>query len=328
MLTIASWNVAGASLLKTDPSKRKEKQQKYNKQLQRFIEQSNPDIIVLQEVSQYCIGEQCQTNFNIPKDYHFAMHAAIDTKTHCYPPKWNKIKQSGDWPSNTYLSHGLGILWKKKLKHSSIWNIDKKDAITSPELSFEVVRLENGLFTGSRNTEPRLAMVAQFHYKHIDFFIINVHLTTLKGEREGFLERDKQGSIIRQKQIDIISEGIISRLNHDRNQRIPSKSKKDHPTIWVLAGDFNAYVDAPEITNILRMNMQRLCDNTATKRAKNAKTASVKVDYMFAGSKYFDSKHEILDLMMQEAKNSYHVLDDIKISDHHPIVLSFMDKSN
>ncbi|MBF0264626.1 MAG: endonuclease/exonuclease/phosphatase family protein [Gammaproteobacteria bacterium] len=326
MLTIASWNVAGASLLKTPISKRKEKQQKYNKQLHKFIEQTDPDIVLLQEVIKYCVDKKCQYIFDIPKQYYLTMHAAIDTKFHCYPPKWGKIKQAGEWPDNTYLSHGLGILWKKDLKHSSIWNLDSKKAVQSADLNYEVVRLENGLFTGSRNTEPRLAMIAQFHYQQTDFFIVNVHLTTLKGEREGFLERDKQGSNIRQQQIEIISEGIISRLNHDRNHRINQKSKKNHPTIWILAGDFNAGPDSLEVTNIQQMNLTQLCDNKATKRAKNAKTASIKVDYIFAGSTYFDPKHSTINKIFENVKSSYQVIDEIKISDHHPILVNFPDK--
>ena len=178
-------------------------------------------------------------------------------------------------------AYNLLLLWKKDLYHSSIWDLENNQSNQSCNLSYEVVRLENGLFTGNRNTEPRLALVSHFHRNNIDYYIINVHLTTLNGEREGYTEKDRLGSQIRQEQVETILDGIVSRLNHDRHSRIGNKSSKKHSSVWILAGDFNAGIDAAEIIKIQQMNFIKLCDNNPTKRAKTAKVASIKVDYFF-----------------------------------------------
>ena len=94
----------------------------------------------------------------------------------------DRVWQDGDWDKETYLGHGLGMMWRKTLAHSSLWSIDNALLHTGAKLEVEVVRIESGLFTGSRDTEPHMAMVAQFNIKCQDFFMINVHRTTFKGE--------------------------------------------------------------------------------------------------------------------------------------------------
>ena len=323
-LTIASWNMAGASLLKTSIKKRAEKHQTYNKQLKNLIAKTEPDIILLQEIIRY--GDkngQSQELFDIPSGYYYTASMAIDTVNNSYPPKWNKIRREGGWPKNTYLGHGLGILWKKNLAHSSLWNTEPSNQCTGPKLETEAVRFETGLFTGNRDTEPRMAMVAHFHLAEHDFFIINVHLTTLKGEREGFPEKDQLGSSIRQKQVDILLNGIISRLNSDRQERFARIGLKAKPGIWLLGGDLNATMDAPEITKIQQLNFARLCSDAPTKRGKKGNKPTIKVDYFFAGPKYYAFNPVILQDSLNNNENSFLICDGLKVSDHFPIVARF-----
>jgi len=318
-LTIVSWNMAGASLLKTSAKKRAEKHHTYNKQLKSLIAKAQPDIILLQEIVRYSDKHgHYQELFEIPEGYYYSASMAIDTINNSYPPKWNKIRREGSWSKNTYLGHGLGVLWRKKLAHSSLWNIEHSNQSCGPKLETEVVRFETGLFTGNRDTEPRMAMVGHFHLAERDFFIINVHLTTLKGEREGFPEKDQQGSSIRQKQVDILLNGIVSRLNSDRQERFNRIGLKGKPGVWILGGDLNATSDAPEITKIQQLNFARLCNNAPTKRSKKSSKPTIKVDYFFAGPKYYAFEPGIL-----SKNNGYAVLDNIKVSDHYPIVARF-----
>jgi len=323
-LTIASWNVAGASLLKTSVKKREEKHQLYNKELKKLISKAQPDVILLQEIVRYSDSKgQIKELFDIPDGYFYMPSTTIDTYSNSYPPKWNKIRSDGGWAKDTYLGHGLGILWRKKLPHSSLWSIDESSLHTGAKLEIEVVRFESGLFTGNRDTEPRMAMVAHFNVANQDFFVINVHLTTLKGEREGFPEKDQQGTIVRQKQIDILLNGIISRLNHDRQSRFNRLDVKPKPGIWLLGGDLNATLDSPEITQLQQMNFSRLCSDEPTKRGKKEETAKIKVDYIFAGSKYYAFDPIILQNALNNKEDSFMIFDAIKISDHYPIVARF-----
>jgi endonuclease/exonuclease/phosphatase family metal-dependent hydrolase len=323
-LSIASWNVAGTYFLKLSKKKRVQQRLLYNKQLSQLISKSQPDIILLQEVVRYEEKSKHIDNlFEIPENYYYQFSVSIDTLKNCYPPLWNKIRKAGEWSDKTYLSHGLGILWKKKLKHSSLWSIAENKLISGPELEKETVRFESGLFSGNRDTEPRMALVSRFHIAGQDLFIVNFHLTTLKGEREGFPERDQYGRHIRISQIDTILNGIISRLNNDRKLHSEKKHKELKPGLWLLAGDLNATINSAEVLKFTQNNFARICSDKASKRPTNiefkAKKATIKVDYIFAGPLYYACQPSEI----KKAKASYNVIYDLDISDHYPIVAKF-----
>lgn len=324
-LSIASWNVAGTSFLKLSQKKRFKQRQLYNYQLKQLIANNQPDIILLQEIVRF--GENPKNIndlFTIPQDYYYQFSISIDTLKNCYPPLWDKIRKAGRWGDKTYLGHGLGILWRKKLKHSSLWNISENKLISGPELEKETVRFETGLFSGNRDTEPRMAQVSRFNISSKDIFVVNYHLTTLKGEREGFPERDQYGRQIRLNQIDTILNGIISRLNSDRKQQIDKKQKKHlHPGLWLLAGDLNSTINSAEVLKFTQNNFARICSDKPTKRSsmltKKSKKATLKVDYIFVGPLYYACQPEEI----HKSNCSYKVLYDLDISDHYPIVASF-----
>jgi len=328
-LTIASWNLAGTSFLKVPEKKRLKKRQLYNQQIKQLIEQTQPDIILLQEVIRFGQknnnhnDEQVNELFDTPDGYYYQVSISIDTLQNCYPPLWDKIRKAGEWDKTTYLGHGLGILWRKELLHSSIWAITKDQLVSGPELEKETVRFETGLFSGNRDTEPRMAVVAHFNQNSKDIFIVNFHLTTLKGEREGFPEKDQDGSQIRQKQIDIILNGIVSRLNTDRHQHTKRLNKKPKPGLWLLGGDLNSTIQSAEALKLNQRNFSRLCSDLPTKRPTKKingdKGAKIKVDYLFAGPLYYACQPN----EVSQSNKTYQVLYNLDISDHYPIVAHF-----
>lgn len=319
-LTIASWNIAGASLLTTTGKKREEKHQLYNMQINRLIKKSNPDIILLQEVVRYeTKSGEIREFIDCPKGYYYLASTTIDTIKNCYPPKWDKAPCKDKWGGKIYVGQGLGMLWKKKLRHSSLWSTRANQLKVGPRLEKEEVRIETGLFTGNRDTEPRMAVVSHFTLFKRDFYIINLHLTTLKGEREGFPEKDQQGSLIRQNQINTILNGIVSRLNEDRHQLLNRYKKKKPPGIWIMGGDFNATQDSPEITKIQQMNFARLCSDAPTKRSKKGISPTIKVDYLFVGPCHYAFEPRIL----SESSKNYTIDYELNISDHYPIIARF-----
>ncbi|MFK5983894.1 MAG: endonuclease/exonuclease/phosphatase family protein [Pseudomonadota bacterium] len=331
-LTLASWNVAGTFFLKVPANKRHNKRQDYNKQLNQLISHSRPDIILLQEIVRFGKNSnQAEELFDIPDEYYYQTSISIDTIKNGYPRLWNKIRKSGGWDKNTYLGHGLGILWRKELLHSSLWAISNKQLNTNSLLEKETVRFETGLFSGNRDSEPRMAVVAHFNLGGKDIFILNFHLTTLKGEREGFPERDQYGSRIRLNQLDTILNGIVSRLNSDRQQQMQKQHKKLKPALWLLAGDLNATIHSAEELKLIQQNFARICSDKVTKRPTKEitekavlghikhKGGNIKVDYLFAGPLYY----ACLPDEIEQSKQTYEVLYDLDISDHFPIVASF-----
>jgi len=328
-LTIASWNLAGTSFLKIPAKKRLKKRQLYNQQIKQLISQTQPDIILLQEVIRYGHKKADQNDqqvnelFDTPDGYYYQVSISIDTLQNCYPPLWDKIRKSGEWDKTTYLGHGLGILWRKELLHSSLWAVSKEQLISGPVLEKETVRFETGLFSGNRDTEPRMAVVAHFNHNGEDIFIVNFHLTTLKGEREGFPERDQYGSQIRQNQLDTILNGIVSRLNTDRHQQLKKRNKRTKPGLWLLGGDLNATIQSAEALKLSQRNFARVCSDIPTKRptkkGNESKDAKIKVDYLFAGPLYYACQPQHI----SQSNMTYQVLYDLDISDHYPIVASF-----
>ncbi len=331
--TLASWNVEGTSFLKAPPAKRKIKRQTYNEQLKQLIHESCPDIILLQEIVSYGDNTSDQHKhlpnelFDTPDGYFYQTSISIDTLKNCYPPKWDRIRNTGHWEKKTYLGYGLGILWRKELLHSSLWSFTDDQLRSASVLENETVRFETGLFSGNRDTEPRMAIVSHFKRSDRDIFVVNLHLTTLKGEREGFPERDQYGSKIRQNQVGTVLNGIVSRLNSDRLQQIKKRDHKSKPALWLLGGDFNSATYSAEILKLTQSGFARLCSDWPTKRsAKSAHEkgiSKIKVDYLFAGPlNYACHPNEI-----SESNDSYQVFYDLDISDHYPIVVRFPLKS-
>ena len=318
-LKIVSWNIGGVAYLKTPPVRRKSVKKAINNDLRKIIKRyDNPHFILLQEIVKYERRKgSIQEIIEDIENYHYQSFIAIDTEKNNHPEKWNPIRDSnkGNWSESAYLGQGSGVLWRKDIPHSQIWETNVYNAIEKEELDAEVVRMDNGLYTGTRDTEPRIAIVTHFIVEEIDIYLVNLHLTTLSGEREGFPERDNQGKEVRLKQIDIILNGIVSRFNSWRAENVKNINKKP---IWILGGDFNATPDSIEMIKLNSMNFMDLCPSkgTGTKRSKisNKKEGALTVDYIFAGSKYYSFDPNIVEKELTNEIPLY----DIITSDHFP----------
>ena len=60
--------------------------------------------------------------------------------------------------------------------------------------------------------------------KPLDVFVVNVHLTTLRREREGIPEIDLAGERIRRGQLEIVFFGIVSSYNSWRSEQKLTKT--------------------------------------------------------------------------------------------------------
>jgi len=321
-MTIASWNMNGISFLKADPEKRRRLKASITRQLKtECIHKYRPDFLAVQEIVRYEENGALQELVDPPEGYCYQSSIAIDTASQNHPVKWQPIREAGKWASGAYLGQGNGLLWRKDIPHGSIWDWTGEKARCGEGLRQEAIRIDTGLFIGNRDTEPRLAVVSHFIWENHHVFIVNLHLTTLVKEREGFPERDCLGAEIRGRQLDIVLNGIVSRYNRWHEDQGAGKNE-DRP-IWFLVGDFNATEDSLEIEKMKRLNFLDLCleKGAGSKRGKNGRNAVLTLDYIFAGPAYYAfDPHSVKRLL---AKTSQPPLYKVNVSDHYPIVARF-----
>jgi len=193
----------------------------------------------------------------------------------------------------------------------------------------EIVRLETGLFTGSRDTEPRLAVVVHFiidsHDKPLDIFVVNLHLTTLKGEREGSPDKDAAAARVRRQQIDVVANGIVSRYNEWAAEKVKEEKKKDKqfkrmPAVWVIGGDFNCMPLSPEISAMGQMNFIDLSPHKGPGTKGDhvpIVDATITLDYLFAGPAYYSLDPYLAKIATDRNPTP---LEPYKVSDHFPVL--------
>lgn len=322
-IRIMSWNVGGAKFLKEKEDQRLEFREQLNRHVRDFASGPDaPDFILLQEIVQFDQDGQRRELIDAPPGYCYDASISISTVSQSHPTKWKPYRKQGEWSQQQFLAQGCGVLWRENIGHSSLWDFHVKKGMP---LSKEIIRIDTGLYTGDRDTEPRILVVAHFVLDYnnlpLDLFLVNLHLTTLRGEREGLPARDDEGSERRREQVDLILNGIVSRYNEWRNRNLETISPTPrHPVIWVLAGDFNCLPDAPEIRKLERMNFIDLNPNKGggTKgKGFPVETATIAVDYIFAGPAYYAlDPFQVRQAAAQNPLPFYYV----KLSDHFPLM--------
>lgn len=342
-INILNWNVAGAKFLgETDQKKKTEFRENLNEKLRYLTKEHMPSIITLQEIIRYRKPHQrtMQDVIDPPSGYYYYPNILIDTERYPYVSKWRKIQKKGKWPPGTYFAQGNAILWRNDCAHFPIWSLPKIGVRNDHKPHVEEIPVMSGFYFGDRNTEPRAAMVAHFVItrsdsgkplkKPLDVFVVNVHLTTLTGEREGIPEIDEKASKIRLRQLDIVLNGIVSRYNDWRRgkyqyrgeRRKPDRNEtfKRHSPIWILCGDFNFTPESAEHTHMSRANFVDLHPKKGhgTKGSGYGSDAkpTLTCDYIFAGPQYIALNPIFTKLVAQGNPPPF---DHIKVSDHFPL---------
>lgn len=336
-LKVLTWNVAGAKFLEKEQGERSKLRKKLNVQLRLLLQELEPDFVLLQEIVRYGKDESHADDLvDRPDGYKYKPSRVIDTNNHSHPRKWLKYFERGGWPKGTYLAQGLGILWRDDILHGNIWEFEPIPQFQQ-YLYTEEVYLQTGLYTGDRDTEPRVAVVAHFILSRgkvtHDVFLVNLHLTTLKGEREGKPRLDSEGAQIRMNQIEAVFHGIVSRHTEWLDEQPNGQKVERGASVWILGGDFNCTPNSPTIARIKAMNFLDLNPEkgTGSKRGRVGHPASdLTLDYLFAGPKYIAFDHlsaerEVLrnpePLHTVSGKNSKRI--DLDASDHFPVFGSF-----
>ncbi len=327
---ILNWNIAGSCYLEADEDGRAKIRAEINTELKSLVGKHKPHVVTLQEIIRYGSTPGDANNIIDELDgYKYFPFPLIDSQRLSCPIKWARYKQNGNWARDTFFAQGNAIILRDDILSFPIMSLPTcgHDIWQAEDHFIEQVHLESGLYFGDRGTEPRAVQVVHLIFdsptspnKPIDIFVVNVHLTTLKMEREGIPEIDSKGSRVRKEQLDVIFEGIISRYMAWRQKGYDKQSqRKDRlPPIWIISGDFNFTPESEEYELIERMNFIDVIPSkgTGTKSRGRGKPATITVDYIFAGPKFVS-----LDpLITSSAIVNNQVCRDAKVSDHYPMI--------
>ena len=301
---VGTWNIGGLTFLRD----LKKSRDVLNEEIAVLClnESEGLDVLLLQELT----SEDGEPILQPPKGYRLGREIVIDSKHHAHPRKWRELLRKQKRPT-TVLSQGNAILWKTGLEHGSLWEPDVSH--TSKELKPEIVRLDTGIYTGSRDSEPRIAMVTRFRKAGRHIIVVNLHLTTLEHEREGTVERDAAGSAVRTRQVRLVLDGIVSTYN--AWWRESGYSARLGEPIWILGGDLNGIPESDEVTMLTRARFFDLCraKEFGTKRKHNGARAELTLDYLFAGVVHHGISEHVAPMMNVPPLYAF------RSSDHYPI---------
>jgi endonuclease/exonuclease/phosphatase family metal-dependent hydrolase len=183
--------------------------------------------------------------------------------------KWNRFRQGGGAqqfiPEDIEAQQGYGVCVREAGQLRRLWvdqanpnvDADRPTAQAHYDLCFEAIHTTTGSYLGNRDTEPRLVVLgrlklpdgAGMRYANV----LNLHLTTLRGEREGNIRLDRRGSRTRLQQLDLILDNIISAYQEAKEHRLPRTAPNQKEDIWIMAGDFNATQDSEELELVRRV---------------------------------------------------------------------------
>lgn len=322
-IKVLTWNISGAEFLKLkDSAERLKFKAELNGQLKSIINSERPDFIALQQVVKYGDPSNPEELIETPEDYYCKCSIALDNKKNSHPHKWERIYQAGGWSRTDYLAIGYGLLWAKGIPHCPIWEHDNYKYTS--DILVEDVHLSTGLYTGDRDTEPRLAVVSHFvinaERNPLDLFLINLHLTILKGENEGMAEKDSLGSHIRLIQVNTVMDEIVSRYK-------TTAGNFGKLAIWVLAGDFNCAPQSPEVAKIQSLGFLDLNPNKGTGTRTNVpgQEATATLDYIFAGPQYTAT---IPVIIREQLHNNPEPVYRVALTNHFPLIAKLSLREN
>lgn len=363
-----SWNMAGAKLLEQlDPkpmpvaySYKTAFSQVWNESVCPWLatpDADQPDIILLQE----CIGfedhsaspsgrwHRGKTILNeIFTGYDCFFFPAVTSHNNPHPGKWNRYIQGGEVenyiPAYIDVQQGYGICVRKGVSTRKLWVPwpDHNDASAHADVAdadfvscFEPVHISTGLYLGSRDTEPRMVIMgrakleSEGRSRYINY--LNVHLSTLMGEREGNVRLNRSAGAHRLQQVELILDNIVSAYQETTRYRIPQGYRQDERDIWIIGGDFNT---TPESAEVAMMKYSGFIDANPDKRIEDVSPGShfhgqngskwsldntgpaIMLDYIFCGLEQFSFPTGGLDLSGSRRPFRPHFENPAFASDH------------
>ena len=227
-----------------------------------LTEKCNPDIMLFQEAAREismcawagaAMRNLDSSNSGGPRDllgqfvtqlreYSFFFAPAIQSNRDSHPDKWKTMKV----PEGKIRGQGCAMAVHDRCGIVDFWG---EKSVNSPfiepiELTLPLSNKES-IYTGNRDSEPRIVQGLRVKYIEKEFVVWNVHLTTLTGERgEVRSKKDEEAEAIRSAQLELLLQAYRAFQNTD----IESNHPED--VGWIIGGDFNASLD--ELTSALK----------------------------------------------------------------------------
>ena len=329
-----------------------------------------PDIILLQECigfedhssspSGRWQGGSVILNEIFP-GYDCFFFAAVTSHNNPHPGKWNRYNEGGAVenyiPDYIDVQQGYGICIRKGISSRKLW-VPWPDPEDVPEHAdqadpnfvscFEPVHINTGLYLGNRDTEPRMVIMGRVKLesdgqgngqgdgqndgkgRYLNY--LNVHLSTLNGEREGNVRLNRNAGASRLREVELILDNIVSAYQETTNYRIPRDREQGERDIWIIGGDFNTTPDSAEVAMIQQSGF---IDAIPDKRIEDADTSSgfhgqhgskwsldntqspaIILDYIFCGLDQFTFPAGSLDLTGSKRPFRPHFENPVFASDH------------
>jgi hypothetical protein len=368
-IKIMSWNMAGAKLLEHLDPKPMPVAASYTSAFRQVWKHSvcpwlanpdddQPDIILLQE----CIGFEDHSSSpsgrwhrgskilsEIFSGYDCFFFPAVTSHNNPHPGKWNRYIKGGEVenyiPAYIDVQQGYGICVHKGVSSRKLW-VPYASSADIPEHAdsadpncvscFEPVHISTGLYLGSRDTEPRMVIMGRAKLesdgksRYLNY--LNVHLSTLNGERQGNVRLNRNAGASRLRQVEQILDNIVSAYQETTAYRIPQSYDQEKRDIWIIGGDFNTTPDSAEVSMIRRSGF---IDAIPDKRIEDADASSdfhgqvgskwsladdespaIMLDYIFCGLEQYSFPTNSLDLSGSKRPFRPHFENAVFATDH------------
>ena len=250
MLQVVSFNIGGARSMRPAPHDHEKLAVDTYSTLRQVITPSQPTLIALQESGAAMHRGQSRNVGRkmaqlLGTDYQDAFAPEVTMCDHPHPNLWDRPAyrdMSGAAEGNAIITN----LPQEEWSWGSYPAYD--DCYTVGAWARHTAISRATLYSsGNRDTQPRNLMVASLNYRGISLYFLNTHLGLLIGEdrRDATYERSRTASQIRQAQVSEILYVIDELKRADEYNEMPARP-------IVLAGDFNAQPDSPEMEMLQR----------------------------------------------------------------------------
>lgn len=324
---VLTWNMGGAkyfSELKDRPTAKTWNQHvgKAVRVLRALLKKYNPDVVALQEVPK---AEGARGFKNVLDEIQIEEEEEVNcsavffenlrSDTHQIRKVFSDLAQVPRF-RNVHFLQGYAFLYMSDPSLAvprSVWTEHMPLADHPPEEAFEGIHLSTGLYCGDRNTEPRLAVMGRFFKTFgkkqkdpaLEVCVLNLHLSTLRYERENMPGFDMESANVRRSQIDTLLKYVITPYNlaiRDKWQagwnemsggpvgQDEEQGLRQRTPLWFLAGDLNCPPNSQEIQFLEQMNFEDLVPSDppvrGTKMDSSHAHPTLVLDYIFAGPSF------------------------------------------
>ena len=204
----------------------------------RVIRDYSPDILALQEAAEWLDAERCWQSdasriaheLQYIKGLHFGPTLSMQEHSHTDKPIFAYARSQG-WSE-----------WRQGNAILSRWDLVQLEDIAKASELYNIPLFRHSRYEGSRDTEPRYALLARVRTPANSPFVIGMHLSTLVGERGGpgqeIAGKSEQAREMRLKQIRCLLAAV--------KEYVPKLG-----TLTFLMGDFNATIKEACIADVL-----------------------------------------------------------------------------